>query len=135
MIKHMLKTEEFKLVIEPEIFEDCIDSPENTILHIFVENSGFMAQCDLDVDIKEFAKFTEDLLDLYNKLQGKAKIQEPFNMPKYIEFSVDNTFHIIVRGYLENSDNKFTFENTFDQTYLHDFANEIANTYTKYIRP
>ena len=136
MNKHSLEAENFKLVIEPEIFEDCIDVPENTILHIFIENSGFSANCDLDVDIKEFAVFSKGLLDLYNNLQGKVQITEPYNRVQYIEFSVDSTGHICVRGYLENMNNKLTFDNsynTFDQTYLYKFANELANTYASYL--
>lgn len=133
MNKHFLKTENFKLTIETEIFEDCINSPENNILHIFIENSDFSANCDLDVDIKEFAKFSKDLLDLYKKLQGNAKIKEPYNMVKYLEFGVDYLGYITIQGYLENINNKLTFNNTFDQTYLSDFAKDLADTYSCYL--
>ena len=133
MNNHILQTDNFKLSIQPDIYEDCINTPENTILHVCVENSGFSATTNLDIDIKEFAKFSQDLKSLYDKLSGEAIIKESYNMVQYIKFSADKTGHILVDGYLKNMDNELTFTSSFEQTYLQSFTNELNNSYNKYL--
>ena len=88
----------------------------------------------MDINIKDFAEFSMELMDIYKSLQGEASIKEPYGYERYITFVADRTGHIAVKGYLcdDSRSNELRFETVFDQTYLKDFAGELALAYSKY---
>ena len=137
MVHHILDAEDFRLVLEPEIFEEDIQCPSNTILHVRVESGGFSACADMDVDVKELARFALDLRGLYETLSGTARIEEPYGMRMYIALTGIGLGHIAVKGFVRNwaqtGCNELTFENEFDQTFLKDFARELLEAYGKYL--
>ena len=128
MSNHVLKTDDFKFIVEPEIFSGEYN---DTLLHVFVENSKdgykyFAGRSSMSIWLKEFINFSNDLKILYNTLKGTAAIKECWE-PQYIEFCGDGRGHIQINGYLENSTFNLKFEYSFDQTYLQKFIDELIN--------
>lgn len=52
---------DFTIEVEPVIFEQDLALHENATLNIRIGSSGFSAMTYMDVDIKDFAKFSEAL--------------------------------------------------------------------------
>lgn len=83
----------------------------------------------MDIDIKQFKKFSNELLKVYNSLSGSARLKETYGN-NFVEFKATNKGYIYVNGLLSNYcrngyEQKLKFENEFDQTYLKKFVNEI----------
>lgn len=136
MSEHILKTENFRLSINLNIFESDIKCPSNTIMTVSVTTGGFSAKADMDIDIKEFAAFANELSAVYDSLNGTATIKEPYGHQKFITFSADKTGYITVKGFLcdDLKNNELRFENSFDQTYLKPFSRQLCSAYSKYIK-
>ena len=136
MSEHILNTENFRLSISLNIFESDIEYSSNTIMTVSVTNDGFSAKADMDIDIKEFAEFANELSVIYESLSGTAKIKEPYGHQKFITFSADKTGYITVKGFLcdDLKNNELRFENNFDQTYLKPFSQQLCSAYSKYIQ-
>ena len=136
MSEHILKTENFRLSINLNIFESDIKCPSNTIMTVSVTTGGFSAKADMDIDIKEFAAFANKLSAVYDSLNGTATIKEPYGHQKFITFSADKTGYITVKGFLcdDLKNNELRFENSFDQTYLKPFSRQLCSAYSKYIK-
>ena len=91
----------------------------------------------MNIDIKEFISFIEDSKTLYETLTNCAMIQEKYSGQQYIKFFGNKTGHIFVSGQLNsNGDNgfeqKLSFENCIDQTYLSEFINNLSLFCDKY---
>ncbi len=137
-MKHELKAELFKLTCDLRVFESDIAYPSNTIMQVSVDSAGFSGNSSMDIDIKGFAAFTGDLLNLYHTFTGSARIEEPFGN-QFIEFCGDRRGHISVKGHLNSLgaggfSQDLRFENEFDQTFLSVFAHEVYETYKKYMQ-
>ena len=136
-MKHILKTDNFEMSMDLEIFESDISYPTNTIMKAAVQSDEFSASTSMDIDIKEFAQFVFDLVNIYETLSGEAIIEEPYGVKMYISFSGNGRGHISVKGYLHSSNNGYEqqmeFENDIDQTYLRKFCYELNNSYEKYL--
>ena len=121
---------DFTLRLQFKVFESDISYPVNTELSVYIESDGFCCSTQMDMDTKMVRSFVKELSSLYTKLQGSAKIQEPYGYQQYIEFSGDHTGHIIIRGELHSmrSDHRHSlqFENDIDQTYLPPFINALT---------
>lgn len=126
-----IESPDFTLRLQLKVFESDIPYPVNTELTVFVESDGFCASTQMDIDIKQFKAFVKDLSALYTRLQGNAKMQEPYGYQQFIEFSGDRTGHIIIRGELHSASrpdhrHALQFENDVDQTYLPPFINALT---------
>ncbi len=134
---YRLETDVFQLELEPEVFEDDIKYPENTILHINVNSYGFSAKATMDIDVKELAAFAKELLELYHSLSGKARLEEPYGKCNYIEFEAMSGGHIKVKGKIHDGrggySQELSFENEFDQTCLRGFVKELYAGYSRYL--
>lgn len=131
MSTHILDAGSFKLVIGLKTFEKDVQYPSNAIMSISVISGDFSASTDMDIDIKQFVLFVMNLKNVYEELDGIAKIEEPYGYHKYISFVASETGHIVVKGYLcdDMKNNEFFFENGFDQTFLKSFVNELVCSY------
>ena len=136
-MKHILKTDNFEISMDLKIFESDISYPTNTIMKVVVQSDDFSAGTSMDIDIKEFAQFVSNLVNIYETLSGEAIIEEPYGVKMYISFSGNGRGHISVKGYLHSSNNGYEqqmeFENDIDQTYLRNFCYELNNSYEKYL--
>ena len=126
-----LHTEDFRLELSLQVFEADISYPENAILRIKVVSDGFSADTTMDIDGKAFAAFAKDLLRLYRTLSGTARLEEPYGTQDYLEFEAAARGGVLVRGSLHSGGRggyrqALSFENGFDQTFLRDFARELA---------
>ena len=103
---------------------------------VSVTNNEFSAKTDMDIDIKAFADFTDKLKKVFDTLSGEAMFKEPYGYQRYISFQAEKTGHIIVKGYLcdDMKINELHFENSFDQTFLKAFSNELSSMYLQYGR-
>jgi hypothetical protein len=84
----------------------------------------------MDIDIKKFKIFTDELSELYVTLNGSASIVESYG-EQFIKFSGDGSGYIYVSGHLSSgiesgSLQKLFFENSFDQTYLPEFLKSLS---------
>jgi len=136
ILKHTLIHDTLSIAIDLEIFEKDITYQTNTIMNICVESCGFCGKAIMDIDVKEFAKFSVQLSEIYTTLTGKAKIQEPFGQKQFLEFTGDGMGHIAVCGFICGEScfcQKLHFENMIDQTNSKDFAKELKDTYSVYL--
>ena len=136
MQEHILESDNFCLCFSLNVFESDIDYPINSSMTVFVTCNEFSAKADMDIDIKDFAEFSVELMGIYNSLKGEASIKEPYGYEKYITFVADRTGHIVVKGFLcdDSRSNELRFETVFDQTYLKDFALGLSSAYSKYTK-
>ena len=134
MPEHVLESDNFSLRLRLNVFESDIEYPINTNMTVFVTCNEFSAKADMDINIKDFAKFSMELMAIYNSLKGEATIKEPYGYEKFISFVAGRTGHIVVKGYLcdDSRSNELRFEPVFDQTYLKIFAGELASAYSKF---
>lgn len=136
-MKHILHTNNFTLEIELQVFEKDFELPVNAILNISVQSDGFGAKTTMDIDVKELSKFAFGLKNLYDILIGTIRLEEPYGLHNYIEFSGNGNGYINVVGVLNNYcrnglEQELQFRNEFDQTYLNEFANELCFAYSKF---
>ena len=134
---HLIKSPNFDIRFQLKVFEVDIEYSSNTILTVSVNSDGFCANTDMDIDIKQFVAFVDDLSSLYSSLTGSAVIQEPYGEQQFIEFCTDRSGHISIRGELSSNGRKgfmqkLTFENCIDQTYLPEFINILTLCCAKY---
>lgn len=136
MAKHTLAYDAFSITLDIEVFENDIKYPTNTCMNIQVESCGFCGSAIMDIDVKEFAKFSVQLFEIYTSLTGKTRIQEPFGHKQYIEFEGDGMGHISICGEIwgETGFSQILyFENMIDQTALRDFAKQLKDNYSTYL--
>ena len=134
MPEHILESDTFSLHLSLNVFENDIEYPINTNMTVLVTCNEFSAKTNMEINIKDFAEFSLELIAIYNSLKGEATIKEPYGYEKFISFVANRTGHIVVKGYLcdDARSNELRFETVFDQTYLRRFAGELASTYSKY---
>ena len=96
-MKHIIESNGFYLELEPEVFESDVIYPVNTSLIASLKGELFQASTSMDIDIKQFAKFIDDISELYRTLSDLAVIKEPYGS-QFIEFSCDKKGHIIIKG-------------------------------------
>lgn len=111
---------------------------KNTILKIDVKSNGFTASTTMDIDIKDLAKLGKDLCQIYETLQGNARLEESYGQHMYMSFVGNNRGHIAIKGYLHKGDRigseqVLEFENDVDQTCLRPFYLELLSNYEKYL--
>lgn len=136
-MQYSIKSPDFDICFQPKVFEADIADSSNTILTVFVRSGDFCGKTDMDIDIKAFAEFVDALSALYETLNGTAIIREPYGYRQFIEFTADRSGHIGISGEVcANSQGgffqKLAFENTVDQTYLHDFIKTLSLFCDKY---
>ena len=136
---HILETENFTVCIEPQIFEADKALSTNTLLRIKVESDGFAADTTMDVDIKDLAKFGKDLHNIYESLQGEARLEEPYGQHMYLSFVGNGRGHIAIKGNLHKgsrigSEQELSFGNDIDQTCLKQFCDDLIRAYDKYLK-
>ena len=138
-MKFVLFSEGFQLELCPQIFMEDMAYPNNTRLAVTVQSHGFAGNAAMDIGIKDFCKFAEDLCQIYHTLSGEAVIEEPYGLHMYLYFKGDGKGHIFVRGYLHQrngtgNENSMRFENSIDQTELKDFCFSLKNACRQYIQ-
>lgn len=127
---YRLETENFLLEMGPEVHENDLSFRVNTNLSVKVVSYGFSAEAVMDIDVRELVEFALRLNELYETLEGSARLEEPYGMRCYIEFTACGRGHIKVRGEVHNGmayehEQKLTFENEIDQTDLKTFAKAL----------
>ena len=127
----VLESENFRLSLDFQIFEEDIPHPVNTTLSIHVSSAGFSASTTMDIDIKDIPIFCKNLKNIYASLTGTAKIQEPFGK-QHILFAGDKLGHIAMSGHLHSNGicgfwQELKFENAIDQTFLPPFLEYLTN--------
>ena len=129
----VLRTDSLYISLNLRVFENDIEYPSNTIMDVEVESDGFSGKASMDIDVKAFGNFAANLYDIYERLDGEARITEPYGDQMYISFEGNGRGHIKANGMLCNMGQILKFENEFDQTYLQAFAYELKQAYAKYL--
>ncbi len=132
-----IETSQFEIKLQLNVFDTDVDYPSNTVMNVAVYSDGFSAVADMDIDIKQLIVFKDNLAELYNTLKGVAKIQEPYGMQQFIEFSGDGKGYIQISGKLNSfgqngSAQELKFENSIDQTCLPEFISNLSDICCKY---
>ena len=135
---YRLQTEDFQLEMIAAVHEEDMSSPVNTSLVVSVSSDGFSAGAGMDVDVRDLSEFAVRLNELYESLEGTARLEEPYS-DGYMEFSADSLGHVRIRGCVQKSSacgftQKLIFANEFDQTYLRRFAEELLADFAKYAK-
>ena len=134
---YRLKTEHFFLEFNPELHQDDFSYAVNTSLSIKVISYGFSAESIMDIDVRKLANFTVQLNELYETLEGSARLEEPYGGHGYIEFMACGRGHIGVKGNIHNGnaygyEQELSFENEIEQTCLKSFAKGLYANYKRY---
>ena len=121
-----IKTTDFNLEFTP-----VVDS-----VYIEVKCDGFSGRTCFDAENFLIADFALQLKDMYEKLEGTAKIQDLYETESYIEFAAQKKGHILIKGVIIKNicrhTQQLTFEYEVDQTYLQRFVSELAADYAEY---
>lgn len=133
---YRLETENFLLEIGTKVYEDDLPFRVNSTLSVKVVSYGFSAGSVMDIDVRELVEFVLRLNELYETLEGSARLEEPYETRCYIEFIACGRGHIKVKGEVHNGmehghEQKLMFENEIDQTDLKDFAKALLADCTK----
>ena len=128
---HCIEHSNFQISLKIKVFDSDIQYPINTILSVAIFSDGFSANTDMNIDIKEFISFTDSLIKLYETLDNSAIIQEKYNGQQFIKFVGNKTGHIHISGQLNSNgrngfDQKLSFENCIDQTYISEFIDTLS---------
>ena len=62
-MKHILETDKLHMELDMNIFYTDIKYSSNTVMYIAFKCDEFSAQISMDIDIKEFAVFSEKISD------------------------------------------------------------------------
>ena len=78
-----------------------------------------------------------NLNELYETLSGLVRLEEPYGMHCFLEFTAVRSGHIRIKGRIHNKKgigygHELTFENEVDQTYLGGFAKTLFADFGKY---
>lgn len=116
----------------------CLEfTPGADSILIHVRCGGFSGTACFDAEDFLIADFALQLKEMYEKLEGSAKIQDLYETDSYIEFAAQRFGHILIRGMLIRNERRHTQQLTFeyeaDQTYLRNFVAELAADYSKYV--
>ena len=134
-MEYVLKTDNFTLTLNPQVFLRDLAYPSNTLMAVTVSSDDFSGKASMDIDAKQLGRFARDLLGLYETLNGEAKIQETYG-DMFLAFSGDGRGHIRVKGFLQSyyGDNvqELHFGIRFDQTWLRCFSAELFEAFGKY---
>ena len=127
---YKLETENFSLELLPGIHQDNFPYPKANSLQVKVSSLGFSA----DIALSDFAV---NLNELYETLSGSVRLEEPYGMHCFLEFTAVTGGHIRIKDYIHNKmgvgyGHELTFENKVDQTYLRGFAKTLFADYGKY---
>ena len=122
MRKYILKAGDFVLEMELAVFEEDMDVPINSMLHIKIHSDHFSAATTMDMDIRTFRVFAEALSNVYTSLEGYGN--------SFMIFKAMANGHIHVNGVvyshcISGHEQELRFENEFDQSYLREFVREI----------
>ena len=124
---YSIKTKDFILDFTPGVDSILIE------VHCY----GFSGLSCFDAEDFLIADFALQLKDMYEKLEGVAKIQDLYETDSYIEFAAQKTGHVLIKGIIINGKCKhtqqLTFEYDVDQTYLKKFVSELVTDYSKYV--
>ena len=134
---YRLKTEHFFLEFNPELHQDDFSYAVNTSLSIKVISYGFSAESIMDIDVRKLANFTVQLNELYETLEGSARLEEPYGGHGYIEFMACGRGHIAVKCNIHNGnaygyEQDLSFEIEIEQTCLKSFAKGLYANYKRY---
>ena len=129
MRKYILKAGDFILEMELAVFEEDMDIPINSMLQIKIHSDHFSAATTMDMDIRAFRIFAEELSHVYTSLEGYAELREPYGN-SFMIFKAMANGHIHVNGVvyshcISGHEQELRFENEFDQSYLREFVREI----------
>ena len=127
---YRLETENFTFELEPYM-ADCK-------LRIKVSSNGFSADTMIDADELYLGDFSFSLNEFYETMRGSVKLQD-LSTDSFIEFTAKANGYISVAGRINNGQDyghgfyqQLTFENEFDQTYLHDLAKTLFADFGEY---
>ncbi len=134
---YRLEAENFLLELRPEVHRDDLLFPVNTSLKVRVSSCGFSGESVMDMDVRGLAIFSASLSRLCERLQGSARLEEPYGSHCYVEFTACRGGHIKITGDLHKANacgyaQELAFENEIDQTYLNGFARALWADYAKY---
>lgn len=127
----------FSLELKPKVFEEDLKCPTNTILTVRLTSDGYSADSSMDVGARDVAVFAEGLKEVYDKLEGKVRLEEPYGEHNFIEFFAKTGGHIVVKGKLSSMGRnghtqELSYESEIDQTDLKDFVRDLYADFSKY---
>ena len=134
---YRIETDTFILEFSPEIHLQDFAYPVNVTLGVKVSSYGYSAETFMDVRVQDIAEFAVQLNNLYETLEGEAKLEEPYSVHNYIVFIAEPNGHIKVIGQLNNKNvfgytQEINFENEIDQTFLRSFIDQLFTDFRKY---
>ena len=135
---HTLHASNFELKIDASIDDiDCIPIiSANTEAHVYVQSGAFSGAAEWTMDAVALAEFSNELMELYTLLSGRAKLTALYRETDFIEFEALKGGHIKVHGCLSTpgeDEQRLIFENHIDQTYLKCFAEGLFHEFSCYL--
>lgn len=100
----------------------------NTNLWVSIVCGNFSGAMTMDVGSMGIEDFIHQMSSMNKNMKGRARIEEPYGNYCFLEFEMDKTRHIQVRGKIAEGTQELLFESVFDQTYLPEFVKQLWNT-------
>ena len=100
----------------------------NTSFDLEIRSGSFSGVAPCEYDIKEFRKFVEELLEMYD-FKKQIVVFNEICFGSNVKFEVDKTGHITVSGEIfgEAMEHSLTFSFMIDQSVLDNFISELKN--------
>ncbi|WP_314051503.1 hypothetical protein, partial [Dialister invisus] len=99
---YRLETENFLLELLPGIHQDNFPYPKANRLRVKVSSLGFSADSIMDIDDIALSDFAVNLNELYETLSGSVRLEEPYSMHCFLEFTAVTGGHIRIKGRIYN---------------------------------
>ena len=100
----------------------------NTSFDLEIRSGSFSGVAPCEYDIKEFRKFVEELLEMYD-FKKQIVVFNEICFGSNVKFEVDKTGHITVSGEIfgEAMEHSLKFSFMIDQSVLDTFISELKN--------
>ena len=95
---YKLETENFSLELLPGIYQDNFPYPKANRLRVKVSSLGFSADSIMDIDDIALSDFAVNLNELYETLSGSVRLEEPYSMHCFLEFTAVTGGHIRIKA-------------------------------------
>lgn len=99
---YKLETENFLLELLPGVHQDNFPYPKANSLQVKVSSLGFSADSIMDIDDIALSDFAVNLNELYETLSGSVRLEEPYSMHCFLEFTAVTGGHIRIKGRVHN---------------------------------
>lgn len=124
-----LRTENFVMRLDFDNMKNDALSEYVKVL-LYIKSDNFSAAANIEFEKYILVSFSDELCDLYEKLEGKALLDEEYGQASFVSFEGNGNGHFMVKGRLMETGKYgnrqyMEFENDIEQSYLKEFCYDL----------